>query len=279
MPAKPPQFSMKYGGIFQDASVISAYRYRPMYPDETFRVLLRLMPPAPAARKVLDAGCGTGFIARPLAAHVDHIDAVDISEGMIATAQTQPGGEQPNITWIAAPVETAPLSGPYALIVAAASLHWMDWERALPRFANLLVLQGRLALVEEIHAPAPWDRQMASILRAYSMNQDFTPYSMVTLAAELEQRRLFQREDQFETAAVLFQQSIDAYVAAAHARNGFSLDRMDPQAAGQFDAALRAALEPFCPGGVVEQWISARIVWGYPLGFSSSIDGSVPLAD
>jgi trans-aconitate methyltransferase len=175
-----------------------------MYPDETFTVLLSLIPPTITPRIVLDAGCGTGFIARPFAAYVDHIDAVDISEGMITIAQTQPGGDRPNITWIAAPIETAPLSGPYALIVAAASLHWMDWECTLPRFANHLAPQGLLALVEEIHSLYPWDQQMASILERYSMNKDYTPYNMATVADELEQRQLFQLLNRCETASVPF---------------------------------------------------------------------------
>ncbi len=265
MSKKPRQFSERYASIFQDASVVSAYQHRPMYPAETFAVLLRLILSAGEPSLVLDAGCGIGFITRPLAAYVDHLDAVDISEGMIAMAKTLPGGDQPNITWIAAPVETAPLLGPYSLIVAAESIHWMDWERTLPRFADHLVPQGWLALVEEIHAPNPWDQQAALIIRRYSMNKDFVPYSMKNMVEELEQRQLFQLLGNYETAAEPFQQPLDAYIQSFHARNGFSLDRMDPQAAAQFDHELRAVVEPFCPQGLVEQQISARILWGRPL--------------
>lgn len=265
MTSNPKQFSKIYSSIFQDASVVSAYQYRPMYPPETFTVLHGLIPATTTPKIVLDAGCGTGFIARPLAALVDHIDAVDISERMTAMAQTQPGGDSPNITWIAAPIETVPLSGPYALIVAAASLHWMDWERTLPRFANHLIPQGLLALVEEIHSPNPWDQPMGLIIERYTMNKDYAPYSMGTVAAELEQRQLFELRNRYETEFVPFDQPVDAYIAAAHARNGFSLDRMDPLAAAQFDAELRALVEPFCPQGIVEQQISARILWGRPI--------------
>lgn len=193
------------------------------------------------------------------------LELVDISEEMIARAQTLPGGNRPNITWIAAPVGTAPLAGPYSLIVAAESIHWMDWERTLPRFPNHLVPQGWLVLVEEIHAPNPWDQQAAQIIRRYSMNKDFEPYSMKNLAEDLEQHQLFQLLGDYETAAEPFQQPLDAYIQSFHARNGFSLDRMDPQAAAQFDRKLRAVVEPSCPHGLVEQQISARIFWGRPL--------------
>src|SRR5215211_3687182 len=127
MADKPKQWGSEYASIFQDQSVVAAYQYRPTYPPETFTFLPNLIPLTVRQRTVLDAGCGTGFIARHIAPFVDYVDAVDVSEAMIMTAQTLPGGDRSTIRWIAAPIETAPLRGPYALIVAAASLHWMDW--------------------------------------------------------------------------------------------------------------------------------------------------------
>lgn len=264
MSSKPRQFHERYASIFQDASVVGAYPLRPPYPEETFRILLSLIPPDLAAAAVLDAGCGTGSIARPLAAWVDRVDAVDISERMIALAKTLPGGDRPNLHWIHAPIETAPLSGSYALVVAAASLHWMDWERTLPRFAELLIPRGRLVLVDEIQPAYPWNQAAAPIIRRYSLNQDFAPYNLETVARELEQRGLFRLEGQTITLPVPFRQPLADYIRSYHARNGFSLDRMDPQAAAQFDAALRAAVAPFCPDGWVTLQISAGIWWGQP---------------
>ena len=268
---KPRQWSSVYASIFQDDSVVAAYQHRPPYPPETFTFLLSLIPPGVTRRTVLDAGCGTGFIARPLAPLVDQVDAVDISEAMIRTGQTLPGGNRPNIRWLAAPIETAPLNGPYALIVAAASLHWMDWERALPRFAANLAPNGVLALVEERAQPNPWDVSIGPISGRYSMNRDYTPYDMMTVAAELEGRRLFQLHGSHETQPVSFEQSIAAWVESCHARNGFSRDRMDAAAAQGCDAELRSAIRPYCPDGIVAQHIGAHILWGLPLsGIPSS---------
>lgn len=264
MSDKPKQWSAEYASIFQDASVVAAYQYRPPYPPETFTFLSSLIPPTVMRRTILDAGCGTGFIARPLAPFVDHVDAVDMSETMIMMGQTLPGGNRANIRWIAAPIETAPLHGPYALIVAAASLHWMDWERTLPRFAAHLAPNSVLAVVEDRARPNPWDRAIRPILRRYSMNTDFTPYTMLTVIAELEQRQLFQLHRRYETAPITFRQSLDAWVESFHARNGFSRDRMDAGAARACDAELRAAIRPYCPDGIAEQSITAQILWGVP---------------
>lgn len=263
---KPKQFSQEYANIFQDASVVAAYEYRPMYPEETFHVLNDLIPASAAPRTVLDAGCGTGFVARPFAAYVDHIDAVDIAARMVAAAQTLPGGDRPNITWITAPIESAPLGGPYALITAGASFHWMDWERTLPRFAAHLLPNCVLALVEPAEgAPNPWDAQLGPIYGRYSMNVDYRPYSLAGIAADLAQRGLFHTQGSHVTAPVVVRQPIAEWVESVHARNGFSRDRMDLQMAAACDEELRAVVQPYCPDGIVEFQVAAQIVWGVPL--------------
>src|SRR5688500_3903211 len=64
MHPKPKQFATQYASIFGDASVVSAYPYRPPYPAETFELLLSLLDADAETRTVLDAGCGLGVIAR-----------------------------------------------------------------------------------------------------------------------------------------------------------------------------------------------------------------------
>lgn len=262
MNSKPKQWGQEYASIFQDASVVAAYQYRPPYPPELFDMLVSLIPNSLEERIVLDAGCGTGYIARPLAAYVDSIDAIDSSSEMIATGQSLSGGDTPNISWQAAPIETAVLRPQYGLIVAAASLHWMDWGVTLPRFAAHLAPGGVLATVNEWHQTNPWDKSIGSIAQRYSMNRDFSPYTMQTVLSELEQRQLFRMQGSYQTAWMDFQQPIEEWVEAFHARNGFSRDRMESSEADACDTALRAAIEPYCPDGLVKQQIAARVLWG-----------------
>ncbi len=68
-------------GRFQDQSVVDRYHLRPTYPLELFAILNELIVDEP--RTVLDIGCGTGNIARPLADYVERIDAVDLSLPML----------------------------------------------------------------------------------------------------------------------------------------------------------------------------------------------------
>lgn len=105
----PKQFSREYADIFRDQSVVDAYRFRPTYPAGVFEILRELIDPKVPPRAILDAGCGTGFLARELAAFGDRVDAVDISENMIRAGKELPGGDSPKLNWICGAIEEATL--------------------------------------------------------------------------------------------------------------------------------------------------------------------------
>ncbi|RIK43260.1 MAG: hypothetical protein DCC55_06140 [Chloroflexi bacterium] len=262
---KPKQWSTEYATIFKEESVVSAYSYRPPYPSQLFGVLLSLLPDSAGPKVVLDACCGPGNIARSFVQWVDRVDAVDFSAAMIRKGRLLPGGDEPKLHWICSPIETAPLQPTYSLIIAAASLHWMDWPVVLPRFADHLAPGGYLAMVEETHQPQPWDKEIGALLARFSMNRNFEPYNLMTIAHELALRGLFEVASQREVEPVPFRQSIAEWVESVHARNGFSRERMDPNAAHECDAELERVLAQYCPGGVVEQQVGARVLWGKPL--------------
>ncbi len=142
---KPEHLAPRYGKQFQDRSIVEAYHHRPPYPDEVFDILAGLVKGEP--RRVLDIGCGTGYIARNLIERVEEIDAVDFSQNMIEMGKTLPNGDNPHLHWLFGPVEVVELNPPYALVTAGESLHWMDWNIVLPRFHKVLKPGGYLAII------------------------------------------------------------------------------------------------------------------------------------
>lgn len=265
MPQQPKQFSPEHASIFQEASVVAAYPQRPPYPAATFAVLAELIDRSVTPCRILDAGCGTGQMTVGLLPYADHIDAVDISAAMIEAGKRMPYGADPKLIWIVGGIEQVVLQPSYALIVAAASLHWMPWAVTLPRFASLLRPTGYLALVETRIQPNAWDEESIPIIAHYSMNQDFQPYNMLTIAHDLQAQGLFQQVGVREIAPIRFRQPVAQWIEAFHATNGFSRERMGADRAAAFDQEIRQLIDQYCPTGEVEQWIGARIIYGKPL--------------
>jgi SAM-dependent methyltransferase len=260
---RPPQYSPEAASAFGDASVAGAYRHRPPYPPAVFSILLGLIADAPAV--VLDAGSGEGSLARGLAPLVDRVDAVDLSAAMVEVGRSLPGGDHPALRWLVGPVETVDLHPPYALITACESVHWFDWDVALPRFHDLLTPSGMLAVVERHQAPRPWsDALNRTLIPRYSTHRDFDAgFDMV---AEWKRFGLIEPVGQAETPAVPFRQSVDDYIESLFSASSFSRDRMSPGEAAAFAAAVRELVAPHvAPDGMLDLEISAGVGWARPL--------------
>lgn len=258
MQPKPAHLSGDYPKQFSDPSVAAAYIHRAPYPDAIFAQLVRLL--APASRRVLDLGCGTGDIARRLAPLVERVDAIDISAPMIALGKMLPGGDDPRLRWILGSAEDAPLDPLYGLVTAGESLHWMEWSVVLPRIASVLAPGGVLALIERQAQPPWWSALLGPIVR-YSTNREFRPYKLVN---ELTQRRLFTPLGEFRTAPVASRQAVEDYIEAIHSGNGFSRDRMAPEEAAAFDRAAAALLARYAQNDTIAWQTWAVVRWGVP---------------
>jgi SAM-dependent methyltransferase len=258
---KPNGWSSEYGAWFGEASVAERYDLRPPYPAEVFAILTSLIADdGPSA--VLDAGCGTGDLARPLASRVERVDAVDQSAAMLAQARALPDGDAINLTWIESPVESATLSPPYGLVTAGESIHWFAWEHALPIFASVLAPGGVLAIVYRDWIRAP---QLAARLRpiysAFAAKTDFTRRDVVE---ELERRGLFTQLGSQTTAPEPWRPTLEDLIGCHHSQSGFVLEKMsDPEG---FDRELAAAFDELCPvqDARYELDVVATVAWGTP---------------
>jgi SAM-dependent methyltransferase len=254
---RPAYLREWFAAAFDDADVARAYRHRLPYPPAIFEQLVRLLPAAP--RTVLDVGCGRGELARPLAALVERVDAIDMAAEMIAVGRQEPGGTAPNLRWIVARAEEAPLDPPYGLVVAGQSLHWMDWARVLPRFAAALVPNGYLALVRTTTLPLPWDEALTSIIARYSTNPTYRPYDIV---AAWEAAGLFTTVGETFTPPEELPQPLEEYLDAFHAMSSLTRARMGAASAEAFDAEVRALLRPYLVEGRVPLQFQGHVLWG-----------------
>jgi SAM-dependent methyltransferase len=259
MADRPARWSPEVGEAFQFRGVASAYRHRPTYPPAVFDVLIGLVAGEP--RAVLDLGCGTGNVARPLAPLVDRVDAVDVSAAMVEEGKRLPGGDHARLTWIVGRAEDAPLRPPYALVTAGESLHWMEWDVVLPRMRDALTPDGLLAIVD-VSFVGGWGQEVVELLKRYNTLKEWS--SGFDLVAVLEQRGLFQVQGRTQTEPVPFRQSVDEYVESFHARATLSRERMGSDDAAAFDAAVRRVVVDR-GGEEVELDVVGEVIWGNPL--------------
>jgi len=235
----------------------AAYAHRPPYADETFGILEGLLP-EDAPRHLLDVGCGTGDLARPLVTRMARVDAVDASAAMIAAGKRRPGGEAAHLRWICAPMETAPLAGPYALAVAGESIHWMNWDLVFPRIRGALAPGTFFAIVRRFETNHAWNAELGTLIRRYSTNQDYVPFDLIP---GLEARGWFRPRGAVCTDREPFIQSREAYIESIHSRNGFSRARMGVSA-NVFDAKVRDLLMRHGIEDEVRFETWSEITWG-----------------
>ena len=185
----------------------------------------------------------------------------DPSREMIDRGQSITGGKSGRLTWINSSAESAPLRPRYALITAAASLHWTDWGISLPRLRHALMPGAVLALIDNRCLTTLWDRDLSPAIARHSTNRAYRTYN---LEEELTQRQLFRAQGRRDAVVFTFAQPLADYIESFHARNGFSRDRMTRDETKGFDSEVRATVAPYAPDGIVRLQIVSELIWVLP---------------
>ena len=248
-------------GTFKYEAVAEAYQHRPPYPAEVFDRLEALITDEP--RRVLDIGAGEGAIARPLAYRVESVDAVDISPAMVDAGRQRPGGDQATIHWQVSSVESAELTGPYALVTAGASIHWMPWEETFARIVPHLTPNAQLVVIEHGAVDEPWWDDIAQVLARHSRKKNHDPKFSVVEA--IRERGLLDLTGTERTAPVTYHQRVADYIEQFHSTSSLARDLMPADEAVAFDDAIERAVSPYAQDGVLELQVVAELSWGRPL--------------
>jgi trans-aconitate methyltransferase len=213
-------------------------------------------------RRVLDMGAGEGALARPLARRFEHVDALDISPAMVEAGRRQPGGRRPNLRWIVGAAETGPVEGPYALVTAGASLHWMRWKQTLARIASVLTPNGFLAIVDHGHHDVPWSGKLTDVIARHSRNPGYDPSFSVVSA--LTETGLMKFVGQAVSAPVQFRQPVAAYIEQFHSTSALAREWMPGDEAAAFDLAIEEIVRPYAADGMLDMEVVGSVGWGRP---------------
>jgi ubiquinone/menaquinone biosynthesis C-methylase UbiE len=107
---------------------------------------------APAPRRILDVGCGTGYLLRQLAARcpqASELAGIDAAPAMIEVAAATAADDR--LHFLVGTAEKLPWpAGAFDLVVSTTSFdHWADQQAGLTECARVMVPGGTLVLVDQ----------------------------------------------------------------------------------------------------------------------------------
>ncbi|MGO9450631.1 MAG: class I SAM-dependent methyltransferase [Candidatus Binataceae bacterium] len=230
-------------------------------PPELYAHLFSLTP---GRRRALDLSCGTGKITRVLAEHFEDVDAIDPSGPMLAVARALNADTKRPIRWIEVSAEDAELAGPYDLITAGASIHWMRHEILFPRLATQLADDGFIAVIEGDRGHSPQWIDAWKKLLTYWLKRLGREYDEQRFSEELRAFERWMRIDGRRTFIASCRQTVVDFVACEHSRSTFTRAKMGTARASEFDADLRRMLEPHASHGLITFQVITNLTWGRP---------------
>lgn len=246
---------------FDDPDVAQCYAARPPYPPDLYQALFGLTR---RHERAADLGCGPGKIAQVLADRFDRVEAIDPSGSMIDAGRQQEAGAHPNIEWITAAAEDAALAGPYDLVTAGASIHWMRHEILFPRLTAAMHPDGILAIISGDNvSSAPWQREWADFTTDWLTRLGHVPDAQ-SFDAGLRSFEGWMDQAGSATFSFSFSQPLADFIICQHSRATWSRAVMGRPLAEAFDDQLRALLEPHCVDGLLTYRVDSLLFCGRP---------------
>ena len=193
---------------------------------------------------VLDLGCGTGILTRPLAERGLKVIGVDPNEDMLRQAR-EAGGE---IEYRPGDAEATGLPDQsVALVTAAQAFHWFDLDAALEEIHRVLHPGGHAAALWNIRGKGPFMAAYDALLRRFSSEYQVLESWETTLEKLRRHPRVKAPRARWETHAQAF--DLEGLRGRAWSSSYVFRGVQDRQG---FDLALRSLFEKHAREGVVE---------------------------
>jgi len=253
------------GESFEAAEVAEAYLCRPDYAPAIYRKLVAI---SPNHRSLLDLGCGTGKISRRLSEYFQSVTAIDPSREMLRVAATQKAANADRITWIHGLAEEVPFHGaPFDLVVAAASIHWMNHAVVFPKLLRCVDNDHVFAVVDGDGAyDPPWQAEWDSFLKHWLYELTGEAYEPNRPDTEFQRRmnryrRWLNVAGEIAVVSDPLGQRVEDFISCQHSRDTFAPAKLGSRLR-QFDEGLRAMLVRYADEGVLSYCVQTTLVWG-----------------
>jgi ubiquinone/menaquinone biosynthesis C-methylase UbiE len=130
-------------------------RYRPGYPPSLIAKLARKCA-LDGTGRLLDLGCGPGYLAIPLSAHFAEVVAMDPEPAMLEAARDGAARAGARVSFIeGSSRDLGPHLGSFRMVTIGRALAWMERDETMARLDALIAPGGRLVVIEDRHAKVP----------------------------------------------------------------------------------------------------------------------------
>lgn len=207
-----------------------------------------------AGKRVLDLGCGPGFIANAIAPHVAEVIGLDPSPKMIEAARADAA---PNARFeLGSSEDLSAVQGPVQLVTIGRAFHWMNRAQTLADLDPLIAPTGAIALINDKAVDVPmnrWWQAFNAVAKSFAVMDDYNqhrasdnwvPHDAVLIASAFDDLRSIMVYQTHEWSFERLMRNTLSRSATTEALLGDQLPAME--------AALRDALAPFGP----EPWTS-----------------------
>ena len=154
------------------ASTVSHYvAGRPNYAPSLIRMVKEHLYLSDTHR-LLDLGCGPGWLAVAFAPFVGTVVAMDPEPSMLEAARVAAAEAHVDIEFIeASSYDLDPQLGMFQVVTIGRAFHWMDRRDALGRLDRLIEPNGALVLFNDVHPEIPenrWYKHYAELIDGYA---------------------------------------------------------------------------------------------------------------
>ncbi len=241
-------------GRFETA--VEFYRYREPYPAAFFETVAARLALTRETR-LLDVGCGPGILAIGFAPFVGHSTAIDREPEMLRAAQLAAAEAGVDVKFIQTAIEDLQGENDFDFVTIGRALHWLSRETTLAVLERIVAPGGRIAICgssTRARRSNGWVAKFREVRKAWAPDWD-------------ESRYKIDMDDWF--APSRFRKVDDIAVEHRHPvtipeliGRALSFSITSPAVVGerrpQFEAELRAALEPFAENGAMEEGVIAK---------------------
>jgi SAM-dependent methyltransferase len=230
--------------------------YREPYPAEFFAEVSGRLRFA-GTERLLDIACGPAPLALGFTPYVGSCVGVDPEPGMLAAARQLASEAGVRLELIESRLEDLPSSaGVFQIATVGRALHWLDRDGAIAVLGRIIPSNGFVLVCDalSLYGPEnPWAKAFHDIRRAWSDEEDERRYHI-----DVDTWFADSPFQQLEEISVSYHHrvTLDSLIGRA-----LSMSTTSPAMLGErreaFEAALRAALEPFAENGTLAEEVRA----------------------